>query len=146
MTEVKFNDLSTSGNVILGETANWTSVATGSPATVYGPTDGKALTEDFVDYTKKVDSYFKFSDLIVVPQPTKSLHVTYQFVSQKGGGPNGTDLVITETKEIPLTYTGDQGWKAGTHYTYNITIGTKEILVDPTVTEWDPEILTNVQI
>ena len=146
VTEVKFEDLSQSGNVILGESANWTSVADGTPATIYGPTTGKPLTESFVDYTQKLDIYFTFSNLIVVPQSTKRLHVTYKFVSQVGGGPGGTDLVITESKEIPLTYTGDQGWKAGTHYTYNITIGTKEILVDPTVSEWDPEILTNVQI
>ena len=146
ITKVKFEDLSQSGNVILGESANWTSVADGTPATIYGPTAGKPLTESFVDYTQKLDIYFTFSNLIVVPQSTKRLHVTYKFVSQKGGGPNGTDLVITESKDIPLTYSGDNGWEAGKHYTYNITIGTKEILVDPTVTTWDPQVVTNVQI
>ena len=141
VTNVKFNEISLEGDVVLGETAKWSNLNVVTK-TIYGTTDGHPLTLDYVDYTKIGD----YNDLIVIPQPTRTLTIEYKYVSQKGGGPNGTDLVITETKEIPLTYTGDQGWKAGTHYTYNITIGTKEILVDPTVSEWDPEILTNVQI
>ena len=147
VTEVKFSDLSKSGNVTLEKTANWTSVEKGSSVTVYGSTGGKALTKDFVDYTKKLDSNFKFSDLVVVPQSTKSLHVTYQFVSQKGGRPDGSDIVVTETKDIPLKY-NDAGdpWKAGVHYTYNIIIGTKEILVSPTVDDWDPVTVPSVSL
>lgn len=63
ITEVKFENLSQSGNVILGESANWTSVAAGSPATIYGSTAGKPLTESFVDYTQKLNNYFTFSNL-----------------------------------------------------------------------------------
>ena len=144
ITEVKFENLSESGNVILGESANWTSVAECTPVTLYGYPNKQQITETPVDYTMSPNS--SFYNLIIVPQSTKPLRITYEFVSQKGGGPNGTDLVITESKDIPLTYSGDNGWEAGKHYTYNITIGTKEILVDPTVSTWDPQVVTNVQI
>ena len=61
--------------------------------------------------------------------------------------PDGSDIVVTETKDIPLKY-NDAGdpWKAGVHYTYNIIIGTKEILVSPTVDDWDPVTVPSVSL
>lgn len=143
ITDVYFKDLSLSGNVVLGSSADWTLVAANSDRTdVYlAPTasserNGFSLSSDYVDYTKKNDDNFKFSDLVVVPQGTKSLYVAYEYLSDVDN-----DIKFTETKEIPLTYTLEPGntWKAGFHYIYNITIGTDEILVEPKVAEWTPK-------
>ena len=45
---------------------------------------------------------------------------------------------FTETKAISLSgLAGDGVWQPGKKYTYTITIGTSEILIDPTVDDWD---------
>ena len=125
---ISFTDLSQSGNVTLGDTASWTSVATGATFNVFNrtaSTDYKPLTTNFVDYTQ-----IDFADLVIVPQSTKTLYITYEFVPQENVA------AITETKPLELTYTGGTGWEAGKHYTYNITIGTSEILIHPELTDW----------
>ena len=135
ITNVSFKDLSQSGNVLLGATANWTSVATGATCTVF------TGEEELATSVKNFTQIGNFKDLIVVPQPTKKLYVTYQYDSD----PNSTEIALfSETKEIGLTYDTGTTWDAGVHYIYNITIGTKEILVEPTVTTWNPEIVTEI--
>jgi hypothetical protein len=126
---LSFTDLSQSGNVTLGTAADWTSITTGAEFDVFDRTDvgeeAKALTTGYVDYTQ-----IDYTDLVIVPQGTKTLYVTYEYVSQAGLDP------ITETKPLELTYTGGTGWEAGKHYTYNITLGTSEILILPVLTDW----------
>ena len=102
-------------------------------------TDANFVGDDYTNITIK--------DLIIVPQETKTLTLTYKYVSQKGAADDGSeDIVITEVKDIPLAYKNDEGWKPGVHYIYNITIGTSEILIEPTVKEWNPEIITGIQV
>lgn len=125
-------DLAQKGDVVLGTAASWKNLSEVKTFDVYEPTTGKALTTDYVDYTK-----LTYQDFILIPQETKTLTVKYSYVSQVGGAADGSDIVIEETKQIPLTYTNDEGWKPGVHYTYNITIGTQEILIEPTVKVWD---------
>lgn len=122
--DLTINGLAQEGDVILGTTADWTPSATTAPFEVFK--GAKDLTTAYVDYTK-----LSYTDLILVPQETKTLTITYQFVSQEGLDP------IQEVKTIDLTYTNDEGWEPGVHYTYNITIGTQEILIEPTVKVWD---------
>ncbi len=125
-------DLAQKGDVVLGTAASWKNLSDVKIFDVYEATTGKALTTDYVDYTK-----LSYQDFILIPQETKTLKVKYSYVSQAGGGADGKDIVIEEIKDIPLTYTNDEGWKPGVHYTYNITIGTQEILIEPTVKVWD---------
>lgn len=125
-------DLAQKGDVVLGTAASWKNLSDKEIFDVYEATTGKALTTDYVDYTK-----LSYQDFILIPQETKTLKVKYSYVSQAGGGADGKDIVIEEIKDIPLTYTNDEGWKPGVHYTYNITIGTQEILIEPTVKVWD---------
>lgn len=125
---LSFTDLSQSGNVTLGTSADWTSITDGTSFNVFNLAAGKQLTTDDVDYTQ-----IDFKDLVIVPQATKTLYVTYEYVSQEGLAP------ITEIKPLELTYTDDTGWEAGKHYTYNITLGASEILIQPELTDWAEE-------
>lgn len=124
-------DLAQSGDVVLGAAATWKNLATGTTFDVYEGT-GKALTDEYVDYTQ-----LTYKDFVVIPQATKTLTVKYSYVSQAGGAADGSDLVIEEEKDVPLTFNGTNPWEPGVHYTYNITIGTQEILIEPTVKIWD---------
>jgi hypothetical protein len=135
ITNVSFNDLSQSGNVLLGTNAQWSDLATGATCTVF--TGKETLATSVKDFTQ----IGKFKDLIVVPQATKKLYVTYEYDSDPQ---IDTIPTFSETKEIELTYDSGTTWDAGVHYIYNITIGTKEILVEPTVTTWNPEIVTEI--
>lgn len=135
ITNVSFKDLSQSGDVLLGTIANWTSVATGATCTVF------TGEEELATSVKNFTQIGNFKDLIVVPQTTKKLYVTYEYDSDPQ---SATIPTFSETKEIELTYDSGTTWDAGVHYIYNITIGTKEILVEPTVTTWNPEIVTEI--
>lgn len=131
--------LAQSGNVILGDAADWTPSSTTSPLAFYvnndnniATNDGKALTTSLVDYTQLGNKCY---DLVLVPQGVKYLTIKYNYISQTGLDP------ITEEKSILLSYGKnsdgtEKAWQPGVHYTYNITIGTSEILIEPTTTEW----------
>lgn len=60
-----------------------------------------------------------------------------------GGPQNGAQLKITYNMEsatglvatVPFT---NHSWASGKHYTYNVEINATEILLSPTVEDWDP--------
>lgn len=70
---------------------------------------------------------------LFIPQGMTTLVVNYTIASTDGSQ-------FTETKTLPLSgiVTGHSVWKPGKKYTYTITIGTTEILIDPEVAEWEP--------
>lgn len=134
------NDLSLSGTAVLGETATWSDLATDTGTfKVFDSNDGTVLTTSYV----AMENVAK--NTIVIPQTPTTLTVVYEYVSQKGAGDDREDIVIEETKTVNLTLdntvTGENdskggNWLPGVHYTYNITIGTLEILIEPTATDW----------
>ena len=69
---------------------------------------------------------------LFIPQAMTKMVVNYTIASRDGSS-------FTETKEIELAglTAGQSKWLPGKKYTYIITIGTSEILIKPTVTEWD---------
>lgn len=76
---------------------------------------------------------------IVIPQAMAgNIVITYTIASTDGS-------VFEEVKTIALKTLKDDAttpntideWEAGKCYTYAITIGTSEILIDPTVTDWE---------
>ena len=82
----------------------------------------EALTED---YTCKQP--------VIIPQTMDgNIVVTYEIKSADGSA-------FTETVTLPLSdLTEDvNSWDPAKKYTYNVTIGTSEILIDPSVDEWD---------
>ena len=75
---------------------------------------------------------------LFIPQPMTNMVVNYTIESGDGSS-------FTETTTITLnalkTTDGKEAtnWEPGKHYTYTITIGTTEILIQPKVTDWTPE-------
>ena len=70
---------------------------------------------------------------LFIPQTMAgNLVVKYSIASTDGSK-------FTETKSINLSgLEGNGVWQPGRKYTYTITIGTSEILIEPTVTDWVP--------
>lgn len=74
-------------------------------------------------------------EYVIVPQDIKgTLKVRYTVESSDHSK-------FTETYTVDLTALKDgshNAWLPGKHYTYNLQVGTDELLVSPVVTEWDP--------
>lgn len=72
---------------------------------------------------------------VVIPQGMAgNLIVTYVVSSTDGSS-------FEETKTVALANINAENpnWEPGQKYTYTITIGTSEILIDPAIVEWVPE-------
>ena len=145
---VKDGDTSDNATITVNK-VEFTNVVSGGDADVIGAdaidwdANGAAVTVEILEGTPvvlaknntKVQAY----EPLFIPQSMNGkLIVEYEIRSRD-------DSHFTEVKE--LTLNGMKGktdsdetslteWEAGKHYTYTITIGTSEILVDPKVTEW----------
>lgn len=128
-------NMATTGDVVLTDTAAWTELTATSDVIVHENTTGTALTTNEVDYTKLATNGAKYNDFIIIPQATKELTIKYSYVSQEGAT-DTDDIVITEEKSVSLAFNGTDEWQPGVHYTYTITIGTNEILIEPVAYDW----------
>lgn len=71
---------------------------------------------------------------LFIPQAMNDMVITYNIKS--GDGSNFTEvktITLNTLKSGEKTYTN---WEPGKHYIYTITIGTTEILIEPSVTDW----------
>ena len=72
---------------------------------------------------------------LFIPQAMNDMVVTYNIKS--GDGSNFTEVKTITLNTLESTdKTTYSNWEPGKHYTYTITIGTDEILIAPTVTDW----------
>lgn len=127
---IKFENLNTTGNVALSGTATWSDVA--GPQINVNIYDN--ATGTVVDATAKTIDSAVANNVIVVPQVPTTLSMTYSYTTPAG-------VSVTETKTgISLDYDNDAdtntAWVAGTHYTYELTIGANEIKIAPKSTDW----------
>lgn len=128
---IKFEKLNTTGTVALAENAGWSNVA-GETTNINIYNDATGTT---VDGTAKTIDSVVANNVIVVPQIPTTLSMTYSYTTPAG-------VNVTETKTgISLDYDGNAGantaWAAGTHYTYELTIGADEIRIAPTSSDWN---------
>lgn len=124
----------------------FTNVVSGGDADVIGAADidwdanGAAVTVEILEGTpvvlaKNNTTVQAYEPLFIPQSMTGKLIIEYEIKSKD-------ESKFTEVKEITLNGMKDSNetsltqWEAGKHYTYTITIGTSEILVDPKVTEW----------
>lgn len=96
-------------------------------------TEGEGENQTYKTKVYTLDEY------LFIPQDIKGLlSITYSVESTDGS-------VFTETYEVNLANLKDEKaqtkWEPGKHYTYNLSIGTDEITVTPTVGGWDPKSL-----
>ena len=130
---VKFTDILPAGKGAVNNSASdkeikWTAYGTAADVTVTEKA-GHVLAKN---NTTPLDKQPLF-----IPQGMNDLIINYTIASKD-------ESKFTETKTINLSklgsLTGTMGsnsWQPGKKYTYTITIGTSEILIDPVVAEWD---------
>lgn len=85
-----------------------------------------------VGYVLTTQDYTLAYEPLFIPQPMTTMVITYTIESG-----DGSSFQETKTVDLSGLKTDDTDkWVAGKHYTYTITIGTDEILIAPTVTDW----------
>ena len=72
------------------------------------------------------------NNTIVIPQTPAKIGLTYSYDSPAAG----SSVRISETKIIDLSTSQVTSWDAGTHYTYELTIGATEIKIAPKASNW----------
>lgn len=135
---VKFTDVLPQGDAVVDNTPGaetdeivWT--AEGSKLNVeVCPNDDTSTAFAENDVVLSTTAKLLGKQPIIIPQAMAgSLVVKYTIASADGSK-------FTETKSIKLTGLAGNGvWQPGKKYTYTITIGTSEILIDPSVDDWD---------
>lgn len=131
--DVYFTDINTAGTGVVnnspaaGEnnTIAWNTAEATTDVYVLGGADTDNTTALTTDYTCKQP--------VLIPQDMSgNLVITYEIESSDGSA-------FTETKVIDLSDINNgtvDTWDPSKHYTYNVTIGTSEILIDPVVEAW----------
>ncbi len=126
VSSIQFTDVKTTG----------TGTVNGIEKITWAPADAKAtisiVGDNEVTLTTTTATLAK--EPVIIPQAMAgNLVVTYTIASSD-------ESKFTETKTIALADlqedTEADQWEAGKHYTYAITIGTSEILINPSVETW----------
>lgn len=140
VNSVKFTDVKTTGTGTVDNSPTAPKTNEISWVTTDAKTDVVVLSTDKV----LGDAETLDKQPVVIPQGMAGkLVITYTVSSPKDS--EGVVSSFTETKEITLADidSDNTSWLPGRKYTYSITIGTSEILLDPIITDWvvvDPEI------
>ena len=129
VNKVEFTKVNPTGDakVVAQQTINWT--VDGEPATV------EILEGTPVVLTKGNTTVQSYQPLFIPQDMNGSLVVEYEIKSNDGSK-------FTEVATLPLSGMQSAGtsltkWLPAKHYTYTITIGTSEILVNPSVETWE---------
>ena len=128
VNKVTVNDVVTKGDleaVMTGQKAmNWTLSSTKADYVVYN--DAQALT------TEAAPVETVPAGTVVIPQPTTSVTVEYTQNSINGAA------ALTQELTVDLVLGQENAsWEAGKHYVYTLVFGLDEILLNPSVSEWE---------
>ena len=134
------NDLHHAGTAVCGASeANWSTTDTGADEVLFSNNDGVTFPKDKTGDAANEPKVFEnnTNNMVVIPQTPTSINITYSYVPQ-----TGVAAVTEVVKDLDLKITTDPAdenniWKSGKHYVYTVTITATEILVAPTVAEWD---------
>lgn len=128
VSSVEFTNVKPQGDAVV-EGANeivWTPEGTAANVNV---------VESDQTLTKRNTAQLAYEPLFI-PQAMNDMVVTYNIKS--GDGSNFTEVKTITLNTLESTdKTTYSNWEPGKHYTYTITIGTTEILIEPSVTDWD---------
>ena len=131
VNSVTFKNVIPAGNAVVNNSA--IGVQNEIKWTAHGVAKDVVVTDEVGHILAKGNTTPLTKQPLFIPQAMTTLVVNYTIASTDGSQ-------FTETKTIPLSglISGHSAWKPGKKYTYTITIGTTEILIDPKVDAWEP--------
>lgn len=135
---ITINDVNNYGNMTAdmnAGTKTW-STAYQTPAApqfmVYNHASGATFAHDAKLFENGGTDQKAGNGVIVLPQPTTTVTITFDQLSI-----NGTPALLNQTVTIPLTLDENKPWEAGKKYIYTVTFDLDEILINPSVEEWE---------
>lgn len=113
-----------------------TNAADKADMTVYTKTGGAA------EYITTTSTPYENTEngVVVIPQQCVKLHVNYNLRASTG-------VVIPQEVTLDLTAGTDRSnWLPGKHYVYTVVFGANEILVSPSVHDWEDVPVANIPV
>lgn len=131
--KVEINNILRTGNVeCIGKKATWKGRKNAAGLVVYEHADGTQLTGTATTIETVPNG------TLVIPQAPTSVTITYSCKTPAGE-------TITEVVTASLDYDGKTEWENGKHYIYTITFSATEILIAPTVADWDEYVGNDIE-
>ena len=131
VTDVIVNDVNTHGNMVAdmkADTKTWTT-ALPTAITVFDQANGTNVTTTAAIFENGGNKGNKF---LVLPQATTTVTINFTQNAMEG-----TPKLENQTVTIPLTLEAGKDWEAGKHYTYTVIFDLDEILINPSVEDWE---------
>lgn len=142
ITDVKLKDVNTKGDFtatksdVVTNAGTWTLSTSDSDVkdmTVYG-------TKSHIVSTTSTKLENTDNGVVVIPQECVKLNIIYKLKAS-----TGHEISQDVTLDLAPGIT-DGKWLPGQHYIYTITFGANEILIAPTVADWDDVTVENIQV
>ncbi len=140
VTDVIVNDVNNHGNLVADMKADTKTWSTALPQTVtaYSDAAGQNVTTTAAIFEKPFTDRELGSSLLVLPQATTTVTINFTQNEMKDNDNNVTTPKLeNQTVTIPLTLAGNDPWEAGKHYTYTVIFDLDEILINPSVEDWE---------
>ena len=133
VTDVIVNDVNVHGNLVADMKADTKTWSTAMPKNinVYNSTGLNVTTTPKI-YENTFADRDHGKNFLVLPQETTT--VTINFTQN---AMDGTPELTGQTVTIPLTLADNDPWEAGKHYTYTVIFDLDEILINPSVEDWE---------
>ena len=131
VTDVIVNDVNNHGNLVAdmkADTKTWTT-AMPQAITVFDKAKGTNVTTTPAIFENGGNTGTKF---LVLPQATTTVTINFTQNAMEG-----TPKLENQTVTIPLTLADNDPWEAGKHYTYTVIFDLDEILINPSVEDWE---------
>lgn len=136
VSEVKFTEVAHTGTGTVDGSSDITwAIDPQSVDQTYILNTDMQIDYQYLDNGNVATKVYKLDEYLFIPQDINGLlSITYTVESEDKSS-------FTETYRVRLNHLKDESqrhnkWEPAKHYTYNLTIGTDEIRVDPTVETW----------
>lgn len=138
MHDVYFTDVKPQGDGTVENQDNIVWTAEGTAADLNVLTGGNVELKYNItgtDGNRTIESVIETLDeYIIVPQAISG-YLKVRYTVESTDGSNFTETYTVDLRS--LKENTQTAWEPGKHYTYNLQIGTDELLVSPVVTEWE---------
>lgn len=124
--DVIVNGVNNHGNLVADMKAGTKTWSTAKPQKVNVFAGEQYVVKTAVDFENNPQG------LLVLPQATTT--VTINFTQNAIGD---APALENQSVTLPLTLDSDQPWEAGKHYTYTVIFDLDEILINPSVEDWE---------
>ena len=115
----------------VGNKATWTNGTNIKDILIYGTSDEVTTATNGTTLKTTSQTLENVSKgTLVIPQAAKKVEITYKFIS-----PAGAPIVETVTADLKVGNV--DSWESGKHYIYDITFSATEILIAPSVQNWE---------